>query len=647
MRSTVFVVAIAIAVGTASAKAQDAQDKQVAVTVSPSTIASGQWVTVKFTGVPLKELNRPSTEFICTQDSYCKYVTKMSLWVGVFAEGANRTAIGPQTWGCANPPWLATSPIKWKPINTTSGQVQFHMEAAREARLEFVVFSNGTTYPIELAVSNPLTFTDVGSPKHVHLARTQLSSEMRVVWSAKDVDTNSRVQWGTSSGVYDSFAAAEPSTYSKNDLCGPPATTHGWWPAPWFYSAVMASLSPLTTYYYRVGSESLGWTPETAFVSPGAVGADESLHFIALADMGESYIDGAQYHWMEPFAINTTNFAIMNWGAEGTIPLALNPSGPGKTVSGKEAPPRGHVMMSLAGSVQKNDGVAHTDLVLHIGDLAYATGYETEWDRFMTQIEPIASRAAYMIMQGNHERDYPNSGSEIGGADSGGECGIPTQARFPMPTPSHRQDDGWYSFNQGPVHFVMMDTEKGAYNGSDQYAFFLSDLQAVNRSETPWVVFSGHRPMYSGACADSKCESGIGNGGYDIRDMPWAKDVETLLFQYQVDLCLWGHVHNAEVTCPLYRGKCVEPKTSGGYDAPVHAVIGNGGQSLSSFPVIPEPWSRWRYKEFGFSTVTVEGRTALTMKFFSDCELVGTRADCSASNKLVYNFTINRSPTLY
>ena len=39
-----------------------------------------------------------------------------------------------------------------------------------------------------------------------------------------------------------------------------------------------------------------------------------------------------------------------------------------------------------------------------------------------------------MTGQGNHERDFPNSGSDFGGGDSGGECGVPTQARFHMPT---------------------------------------------------------------------------------------------------------------------------------------------------------------------------------------------------------------------
>merc|ERR1719473_1339928 len=96
------------------------------------------------------------------------------------------------------------------------------------------------------------------------------------------------------------------------------------------------------------------------------------------------------------------------------------------------------------------------DVILHPGDLAYGTGYESEWDRFMEQLEPLATSAPYMTGQGNHERDYPGSGNSIGSGDSGGECGVPTQQRFIMPVLG-TQDEGWYSFDQGPAHFVMMN----------------------------------------------------------------------------------------------------------------------------------------------------------------------------------------------
>ena len=39
--------------------------------------------------------------------------------------------------------------------------------------------------------------------------------------------------------------------------------------------------------------------------------------------------------------------------------------------------------------------------------------------------------------------------------DSGGECGIPYETYFPMPTPE--QDKPWYSIEQGSVHFIMKE----------------------------------------------------------------------------------------------------------------------------------------------------------------------------------------------
>eukprot|EP00041_Stephanoeca_diplocostata_P031427 m.978279 g.978279 ORF g.978279 m.978279 type:complete len:90 (-) comp23956_c1_seq9:1304-1573(-) len=74
-----------------------------------------------------------------------------------------------------------------------------------------------------------------------------------------------------------------------------------------------------------------------------------------------------------------------------------------------------------------------------------------------------------------------------------------------------------------------------------------ADLATVNRKVTPWVIFVGHRPMYSSPYSH----------GYNLNDGPWWADVEAVLIKYSVDLCLWGHVHNAEVTCPLHNGSCM------------------------------------------------------------------------------------------
>ena len=362
------------------------------VSVTPTVVKSGSWVTVAFRA-PAAALNLSSNEYVCVQDSYCENFVNLSLWVGMFAKGANRSVIGPQDWVCGNPPWLATRPIKWKPLNAAAGAVRFHVESMRVPDFEYVLFSNGTTWPIELAVSQPLHVTDNGAPQHLRLARTKSANEMRVSWSAAHHDADTVVRWGFSSGHYQHSTSASASTYSKADLCGPPATTHGWWPAPWSYSAVVSFGAPAPSrLYYIAGSDQLGWTEERSFVPPQPPSRTASLHFTAIANMGETYVDGAQYHWMEPFALNTTGFVIRRWDDEpGHTPLALrpmHPTGDGRVQSGKEGPPRGHTMAQLARKVASGAGSAPTDLLLHIGDLAYSTGYESEWDRFMAQIEP-------------------------------------------------------------------------------------------------------------------------------------------------------------------------------------------------------------------------------------------------------------------
>lgn len=48
----------------------------------------------------------------------------------------------------------------------------------------------------------------------------------------------------------------------------------------------------------------------------------------------------------------------------------------------------------------KRDVAAGADLVLHVGDIAYANGRAYVWDSFMDNVEPASSRVPYMIAVG-------------------------------------------------------------------------------------------------------------------------------------------------------------------------------------------------------------------------------------------------------
>lgn len=56
---------------------------------------------------------------------------------------------------------------------------------------------------------------------------------------------------------------------------------------------------------------------------------------------------------------------------------------------------------------------------------------------------PLPLAAAAQVCQGNHERDWPADVSiPYRTIDSGGECGVPYERRFPMP--SAGRDQPWY-----------------------------------------------------------------------------------------------------------------------------------------------------------------------------------------------------------
>lgn len=73
-----------------------------------------------------------------------------------------------------------------------------------------------------------------------------------------------------------------------------------------------------------------------------------------------------------------------------------------------------------------------------------------------------------------------------------------------------------------------------------------------------------------------------------------------------MDLTLAGHVHLYERTCPVFRKTCVPDEPDGSAGAPVHAVVGNGGQWLSLL-VQPDPPSYMEVVaiEHGFLQYTV------------------------------------------
>ena len=93
--------------------------------------------------------------------------------------------------------------------------------------------------------------------------------------------------------------------------------------------------------------------------------------------------------------------------------------------------------------------------------------------------------------------------------------------------------------------------------------------------------------------------------------------LEPLLMKYKVDLAMWGHVHFAELSCPMVDGKCVSKQDAEGYDAPIHAVIGNGGPQEPSATTKAD-WSRYLDHDNGFTVLTSHNSSLLSIEFYGD-----------------------------
>ncbi|KAF8396213.1 hypothetical protein HHK36_017826 [Tetracentron sinense] len=441
-------------------------------------------------------------------------------------------------------------------LTTCSASLTFHVINIR-TDIEFVFFSGGFETPCILKRSTPATFTNPRTPLYGHLSSLDSTgASMRLTWVSGDKEPQ-QVQYGDGKSQ-----ASEVTTFTQDHMCNSslpnPAKDFGWHDPGYIHSTVMTGLKPSSTYSYRYGSDSVSWSDQIQFKTPPAGGTDE-LKFLAFGDMGKAPRDLSVEHYIQPGSLSVIK-AMIDEIAAGNV-----------------------------------------DSIFHIGDISYATGFLVEWDFFLHLISPVASRVSYMTAIGNHERDFVGSGSLYITPDSGGECGVPYETYFPMPTAA--KDKPWYSIEQGSVHFTVISTEHNWFENSEQYDWMKKDMASVDRSRTPWLIFTGHRPMYSS-------QSG---GLIPSVDDEFVKAVEPLLLDNKVDLVLFGHVHNYERTCSVYQNECkAMPKKDGNgidtydhsnYSAPVQAVIGMAGFTLDKFPNNADSWSLSRISEFGYARV--------------------------------------------
>jgi len=175
----------------------------------------------------------------------------------------------------------------------------------------------------------------------------------------------------------------------------------------------------------------------------------------------------------------------------------------------------------------------HPELVVNTGDLVINGNAPEQWAEFEKIIRPLKkAKIPYYSALGNHEHDAGRFYKIFG----------------------LKEYVGWYAIDCWTSRFIFLDTNKEYNKGSEQYKWFVNELEktaADKERKFLFVVF--HHPPYS---------SGNHGNTYSV-----ISSLCPLFSQYKVDIVFSGHDHAYERSVA---------------DGVTYIVTGGGGAPLYS-----------------------------------------------------------------
>ena len=219
------------------------------------------------------------------------------------------------------------------------------------------------------------------------------------------------------------------------------------------------------------------------------------------------------------------------------------------------------------------------DFVLSTGDMVYESGAAEDFDRdFFVPYRDLVRRVVFWPVLGNH--DFKT------------ERGQPWRDAFWTPADNPAHDEGYYSFDYGNAHVVVLDSNAPTAPGSPQYAFLDAQL---GRTKARWKLVAFHHAIYS---SGSKHGSAL-----KIR-----ANLVPLFDRHHVDLVFNGHNHIYERTKPLRADAVVAPG-----DGTTYVTTGGGGKTLQGLGPLHD-FTAYAEVAYHFTRVAIDGdRLALEM----------------------------------
>jgi hypothetical protein len=187
--------------------------------------------------------------------------------------------------------------------------------------------------------------------------------------------------------------------------------------------------------------------------------------------------------------------------------------------------------MNVRDAYYSYTGARRTDLWLMLGDNAYDTGTDAEFQAAVFNMYPTLLRNSVVWPAlGNHETAQATTFNDS----------YPYFSIFTLPTngvaggvPSGSEH--YYSFDYANIHFVCLDsmTANRATNGA-MAAWLRADLDSTTNT---WLIAFWHHPPYSKGSHDSDSDSVM---------TQMRQNFLPILESYGVDLVLSGHSHSYE-----------------------------------------------------------------------------------------------------
>jgi len=284
-------------------------------------------------------------------------------------------------------------------------------------------------------------------------------------------DTAVTVRWRTSSSAVGRVAYGASPTSLTSSVDGPSTTEH---------AIRLTGLAANTRYYYSVGTPFgafAGGDANHSFVTSPAPGASKSTRVWVLGDPGTK---------------NSNQRAVRD------------------------------AYYAFTGSRQ-------TDLWLMLGDNAYSSGTDAEYQLAVFDMYPTVLRNSVLWPTlGNHDAVASDSSTQTG----------PYYDIFTLPKNAEAGGvasgtEAYYSFDYGNIHFICLDSSDTSRSATGPMANWLRNDLATSVSD--WIVAFWHHPAYT----KSNYDSDVSSVFIDMR-----QNFLPILEAGGVDLVMYGHSHN-------------------------------------------------------------------------------------------------------